>query len=95
MVLPGRREEVAMASTSKSVAYPQPLAKYEDVKVNPRLFMATLEKLHATMGTKFMIPIIGGKELDLHRLFVEIEIDNVIFSLQTEGKKKYYILLQV
>lgn len=54
MVLPGRREEVAMASTSKSVAYPQPLAKYEDVKVNPRLFMATLEKLHATMGTKFM-----------------------------------------
>lgn len=72
MVLPGRREEVAMASTSKSVAYPQPLAKYEDVKVNPRLFMATLEKLHATMGTKFMIPIIGGKELDLHRLFVEV-----------------------
>lgn len=28
-------------------------------------------------------------------LLVQIEIDNVIFSLQTEGKKKYYILLQV
>ncbi|KAI6693997.1 hypothetical protein NL676_021707 [Syzygium grande] len=28
--------------------------------------------LHSTMGTKFMIPIIGGKELDLHRLFIEV-----------------------
>ncbi|XP_050944694.1 high mobility group B protein 15-like [Cucumis melo] len=34
--------------------------------------MTALEKLHSLMGTKFMIPIIGGKELDLHRLFVEV-----------------------
>ncbi|XVF38006.1 hypothetical protein REPUB_Repub20aG0060500 [Reevesia pubescens] len=52
--------------------YPPPLARYEDVAVSPKLFLATLEKLHATMGTKFMKPIIGGKELDLHRLFVEV-----------------------
>uniref|UniRef100_A0A2P2JIB8 Uncharacterized protein n=1 Tax=Rhizophora mucronata TaxID=61149 RepID=A0A2P2JIB8_RHIMU len=52
--------------------YPAPLASYEDVAANPKLFMATLEKLHASMGTKFMIPIIGGKELDLHRLFREV-----------------------
>ncbi|XP_022735010.1 high mobility group B protein 15-like [Durio zibethinus] len=52
--------------------YPPPLARYEDVAGSPKLFLATLEKLHATMGTKFMIPIIGGKELDLHRLFVEV-----------------------
>lgn len=34
--------------------YPPPLAKYEDVVASPRLFMDTLGKLHATMGTKFM-----------------------------------------
>ncbi|KAE9604522.1 putative transcription factor & chromatin remodeling ARID-HMG family [Lupinus albus] len=52
--------------------YPPPLAKYEEVTTNPKLFMLTLEKLHASMGTKFMIPIIGGKELDLCRLFLEV-----------------------
>ncbi|WCJ33199.1 HMG (high mobility group) box protein with ARID/BRIGHT DNA-binding domain [Euphorbia peplus] len=54
------------------VQYPAPLGRYEDVAANPKLFMETLEKLHAFMGTKFMIPIIGGRELDLHRLFVEV-----------------------
>ncbi|KAL6002787.1 hypothetical protein ACLOJK_023009 [Asimina triloba] len=52
--------------------YPPALAKYEDVVANRKLFMDSLEKLHATLGTKFMVPIIGGKELDLHRLFVEV-----------------------
>uniref|UniRef100_A0AAU6NDF7 High mobility group protein n=1 Tax=Populus davidiana x Populus alba var. pyramidalis TaxID=1550601 RepID=A0AAU6NDF7_9ROSI len=78
--------ELAMASTSCAkqsptlmkepvmnyVQYPAPGATYEDVIVSPKLFMETLEKFHAAMGTKFMIPIIGGKELNLHRLFVEV-----------------------
>lgn len=34
--------------------YPPPLAKYEDIVSSPKLFMGTLEKLHAVMGTKFM-----------------------------------------
>ncbi|XP_057436621.1 high mobility group B protein 15-like [Lotus japonicus] len=55
-----------------SHSYPVPLAKYEEVVANPKLFIFTLEKLHASMGTKFMIPIIGGKELDLCRLFIEV-----------------------
>ncbi|CAK9151650.1 unnamed protein product, partial [Ilex paraguariensis] len=33
--------------------YPPPLARYEDVVACPRLFMDTLEKLYATMRTKF------------------------------------------
>ncbi|KAJ8774090.1 hypothetical protein K2173_009521 [Erythroxylum novogranatense] len=56
----------------KNLQYPAPLAGYEDVVTSPKLFISTLEKLHASMGTKFMIPIIGGRELDLHRLFVEV-----------------------
>ncbi|KAG2726512.1 hypothetical protein I3760_01G116400 [Carya illinoinensis] len=59
-------------ASSNYCPYPQPLAKYDDVAASPKLFVDTLEKLHASMGTKFMIPIIGGKELDLHRLFVEV-----------------------
>lgn len=34
--------------------YPSPLAKFDDVAASPKLFMDTLEKLHASMGTKFM-----------------------------------------
>ncbi|XP_031481475.1 high mobility group B protein 15 isoform X1 [Nymphaea colorata] len=53
-------------------AYPPPVGTYEEVTANPKLFMESLEKLHSSMRTKFMIPTIGGKELDLHRLFVEV-----------------------
>lgn len=64
------------------IKYPPALAKYEEVAADPRLFMQTLEKLHSTMGTKFMIPIVGGKDLNLHRLFIEVTgrggIENVI-----------------
>ncbi|KAK9725787.1 hypothetical protein RND81_05G169400 [Saponaria officinalis] len=52
--------------------YPAPLANYDQVVADPRLFITTLEKLHSVMGTKFMIPIIGGRDLDLHKLFVEV-----------------------
>lgn len=52
--------------------YPPPMATYEEVVDNPKLFILCLEKLHTLMGTKFMIPVIGGRELDLHRLFVEV-----------------------
>ncbi|XP_022138724.1 high mobility group B protein 15 isoform X2 [Momordica charantia] len=82
----GSRKELTMASTSfpggkplpvietssNCVLYPPPQATYEDIIGNPKIFMTSLEKLHSIMGTKFMIPIIGGKELDLHRLFVEV-----------------------
>ncbi|KAH9680740.1 High mobility group B protein 15 [Citrus sinensis] len=69
-------------------SYPPPLAKYEDIVVCPKLFMATLEKLHAAMSTKFMIPIIGGKELDLHRLFVEVTARGGIEKIIKERRWK-------
>lgn len=53
-------------------AYPLPVATYEEVAADEKLFRTSLEKLHFAMGTKFMIPVIGGKELDLHRLFVVV-----------------------
>ncbi|CAK8540526.1 unnamed protein product [Lathyrus sativus] len=74
--------------TPISHSYPEPLAKYDDVVANPKLFMVTLEKLHASMGTKFMIPIIGGKELDLCRLFVEVTSRGGIEKLMKERRWK-------
>ncbi|XP_074287014.1 high mobility group B protein 15-like isoform X1 [Silene latifolia] len=62
---------MSMASASYS-QYPSPLANYDEVVADPQLFMSSLEKLHSVMGTKFMIPIIGGRNLDLHKLFVEV-----------------------
>ncbi|CAL5190939.1 unnamed protein product [Lathyrus oleraceus] len=74
--------------TPISHSYPEPLAKYDDVVANPKLFMVTLEKLHASMGTKFMIPIIGGKELDLCQLFVEVTSRGGIEKLMKERRWK-------
>ncbi|XP_022772601.1 high mobility group B protein 9-like isoform X2 [Durio zibethinus] len=51
--------------------YPDPLASHEDVVKDPIVFWDTLRRFHFMMGTKFMIPVIGGKELDLHVLYVE------------------------
>lgn len=64
----GGQKDLAMASTSsgsktplvvreassKSRLYPQLDGRYEDVAADPKLFMDTVEKLHASMGTKFM-----------------------------------------
>lgn len=74
--------------TSNYNPYPLPLARYEDVAASSKLFLDTLEKLHATMGTKFMIPIIGGKELDLHRLFVEVTSRGGIEKIVKERRWK-------
>ncbi|MBA0570583.1 hypothetical protein Golob_004214 [Gossypium lobatum] len=73
---------------SSYTSYPPPLARYEDVVASPKLFLATLEKLHATMGTKFMIPVIGGKELDLHKLFVEVTSRGGIEKIVRERRWK-------
>lgn len=58
--------------TSKYEVYPEAFASYQEVVANKTLFMESLEKLHFAMKTKFMIPTIGGKELELHQLFVEV-----------------------
>lgn len=45
---------------------------YEEVAADECLFMETLEALHKSLGTKFMVPKVGGRPLNLHRLFVEV-----------------------
>ncbi|XP_062164152.1 high mobility group B protein 9 [Alnus glutinosa] len=52
--------------------YPASLASHEDAVRDPIVFWDTLRRFHFMMNTKFMIPVIGGKELDLHVLYVEV-----------------------
>ncbi|MQM01239.1 hypothetical protein Taro_033994 [Colocasia esculenta] len=52
--------------------YPSPLLPHEEVARDPAGFVDALRRFHSVMGTKFMIPVIGGKELDLHLLYVEV-----------------------
>ncbi|ESQ51863.1 hypothetical protein EUTSA_v10017702mg [Eutrema salsugineum] len=51
---------------------PSPLASYEQVVADKKLFMSTLEKLHSEMGKKLRIPKVKFRDLDLHKLFVEV-----------------------
>ncbi|KAI3794938.1 hypothetical protein L1987_37579 [Smallanthus sonchifolius] len=66
--------------------YPPPIAQYEDVIASPNLFMDILGKFHAAMGTKFKIPIVGGRDLDLHRLFMEVTSRGGIKKVLEEKK---------
>ncbi|XP_030523679.1 high mobility group B protein 9 isoform X1 [Rhodamnia argentea] len=52
--------------------YPAALASHDDVVKDHVLFWDALRRFHFMMGTKFMVPVIGGKDLDLHVLYVEV-----------------------
>ncbi|URD94139.1 high mobility group [Musa troglodytarum] len=52
--------------------YPAPQHSHEEVVRERPVFMDSLRRFHSSMATKFMIPVIGGKELDLHLLYVEV-----------------------
>ncbi|KAI3469981.1 hypothetical protein Pfo_026644 [Paulownia fortunei] len=75
-------------ATSSYHPYPPPLATYEDVVGSRDLFMDTLKKLHASMGTKYMIPIVGGRDMDLYRLFVEVTSRGGIAKVVKDRKWK-------
>ncbi|KAM1662837.1 hypothetical protein FF1_042331 [Malus domestica] len=63
-----RREQVL-----QGVHYPAPLATHEEVVKDAVVFWDTLRRFHFKINTtKFMVPVIGGKELDLHVLYLEV-----------------------
>ncbi|XP_047328292.1 high mobility group B protein 9-like [Impatiens glandulifera] len=50
----------------------RPLAAHEDMVKDPAVFWDALSVFHSHKGTKIMVPVIGGKELNLHVLYVEV-----------------------
>ncbi|XP_010917043.1 high mobility group B protein 9 [Elaeis guineensis] len=65
----GRAMEVEMAREN---FYPLPLYSHEDVVKDRALFMDSMRRFHHSMGTKLSIPVLGGKEIDLHLLYKEV-----------------------
>ncbi|KAJ9545906.1 hypothetical protein OSB04_025613, partial [Centaurea solstitialis] len=53
-------------------SYPVALASHNDVVQDSSLFWETLRIFHRSMGSKLMVPVIGGKELNLHVLYIEV-----------------------
>ncbi|KAG8378013.1 hypothetical protein BUALT_Bualt08G0093900 [Buddleja alternifolia] len=66
--------------------YPVPLASHEDVLKDRTLFINTLRSFHFSLGSKFLIPVIGGKELNLHVLYVEVTKRGGYDKVVTEKK---------
>ncbi|GAB2220084.1 hypothetical protein Drorol1_Dr00007727 [Drosera rotundifolia] len=52
--------------------YPAPEADNDEIVHDVSLFSEKLRRFHASFDTELSFPNIGGKELDLHRLFVQV-----------------------
>ncbi len=55
-----------------SAAYPSAQATHDEVVADRQLFMRTLRALHEALGTQFRIPMVSGRELDLHLLYKQV-----------------------
>ncbi|URE34072.1 high mobility group [Musa troglodytarum] len=64
--------KVAAEEEVQAQVYPAPLHSHEEVVRDKLAFVESLRRFHSSMSTKFMIPVIGGRELDLHLLYVEV-----------------------
>lgn len=71
-----------------SSSYPLPEAEYIDIIQNSLLFLEKLHNFHASFGSKFKVPTIGGTALDLHRLFVEVTSRGGIEKIVKDRKWK-------
>lgn len=76
----------AAGARGKFMAYPAPVAEHADVVANATRFRAALERLHAHMGTRLKVPIIGGKDLDLHQLYKEVTSRGGIDKVKAENR---------
>ncbi|KAJ9187111.1 hypothetical protein P3X46_002606 [Hevea brasiliensis] len=72
-VISAQRESNGETRNGQSFrSYPPATAQFEDVVQSSDLFWEKLKAFHKSFGTKFMVPTVGGKALDLHHLFVEV-----------------------
>ncbi|CAO2038392.1 unnamed protein product [Urochloa humidicola] len=76
----------AEAGKGRFVAYPAPVAEHAEVVADTARFRAALERLHAHMGTRLKVPIIGGKDLDLHQLYKEVTSRGGIDKVKAENR---------
>ena len=53
--------------------YPPAQAGHLAVVADRQLFMRTLRALHDQLGTQFRIPMVSGRELDIHLLYKQVQ----------------------
>ncbi|XP_038984768.1 high mobility group B protein 9-like [Phoenix dactylifera] len=66
------RRAMAVDQVARENVYPRPLYSHEDVVKDRALFMDSMRRFHDSMGTILSIPVLGGKEIDLHLLYREV-----------------------
>lgn len=65
-------QHAAAAGGISAAAYPPAQASHDAVVADRQLFMRTLRALHEALGTQFRIPMVSGRELDLHLLYKQV-----------------------
>jgi hypothetical protein len=65
-------QHAAAAGRISAAAYPPAQATHDEVVADRQLFMRTLRALHEALGTQFRIPMVSGRELDLHLLYKQV-----------------------
>ncbi|XP_073021381.1 high mobility group B protein 9 [Primulina eburnea] len=78
--------EIISCNGVQGKPYPVALASHEDVVKDHILFFNTLRSFHNSLGSKFMVPVIGGKGLNLHVLYVEVTKRGGFDKVVTEKK---------
>ncbi|KAJ8561316.1 hypothetical protein K7X08_027506 [Anisodus acutangulus] len=74
------------AGAGNGQVYPPPMASHEKIVNDPNLFRECLKNFHSVLGSKFTIPVIGGKDLDLYVLYVEVTKRGGFDKVVTEKK---------
>ncbi|XAR67303.1 hypothetical protein NMG60_11002009 [Bertholletia excelsa] len=67
-----RGEGTNGSNLSHKSPYPPAEAEYSEIARSPENFLEKLKGFHRSLGTKFKVPTIGGRALDLYRLFIEV-----------------------
>lgn len=65
-------ESDGQSSVRSTKYYPPANALYEDLASSSDFFWNNLQDFHKSLGTTLKVPTIGGKPLDLYRLFIEV-----------------------
>ncbi|XP_028753061.1 high mobility group B protein 10-like [Neltuma alba] len=65
-------ESDGQSSIRSTKSYPPANALYEDLANSSDLFWKNLQDFHKSLGASLKVPTIGGKQLDLYRLFIEV-----------------------
>ncbi|XP_059444148.1 high mobility group B protein 10 [Corylus avellana] len=73
-------------------SYPSATASYEEVAQSSDIFWEKLKAFHNSFGTKFMVPTIAKRIIDLHRLFVEVTSRGGVEKVIRERKWKEVIV---